>query len=116
MAWDEIDSSSERTDSGWATELGYLIEDSAAAPTGDALNSTLLQEHLYSVLQTLSKREAAVISMRYGLTDGHPKTLEEIGTFCGGLTCERISRIQSRTISKMRHPSRSQVLRNHLDI
>jgi RNA polymerase primary sigma factor len=116
VAWDEIDSSSELTDSGWATELGYLIEDSDAIPPGDAVKFMLLQEHLYSVLGTLSEREAAVISMRYGLTDGQPMTLEEIGKVYGGLTRERIAKAQSWTISKLRHPSRSQVLRDDLDI
>jgi RNA polymerase primary sigma factor len=115
VAEDEIDSSSEFTDSGWVTELGYLIEDSDAVPLGDAVKFMLLQEHLYSVLGTLSEREAAVISMRYGLTDGQPMTLEEIGKFYGGLTRERIAKAQSWTISKLRHPSRSQVLRNDLD-
>jgi RNA polymerase primary sigma factor len=116
VAWDEIDPSSELTDSGWATELGYLIEDSDAIPPCDAVKFMLLQEHLYSVLGTLSEREAAVISMRYGLTDGQPMTLEEIGKVYGGLTRERIAKAQSWTISKLRHPSRSQVLRDDLDI
>jgi RNA polymerase primary sigma factor len=115
VAWDEIDSSSELTDSGWATELGYLIEDSGAVPPGDAVDFMLLEEHLHSVLETLSEREAAVISMRYGLTDGHPKTLDEIGKVYGGLTRDRIAHMESWTISKLRHPSRSRVLRNYLD-
>jgi RNA polymerase primary sigma factor len=116
VAWDEIDSNSESTDSGWATELGYLIEDSGAVPPGDAVDFMLLDEHLYSILETLSERESAVISMRYGLTDGQPKTLDEIGKFYGGLTRERIAHMESWTISKLRHPSRSRVLRNYLDI
>jgi RNA polymerase primary sigma factor len=116
VAWDEIDSSSELTESGWATELGYLIEDRDALSPDEAVNRTLLQEHLYSLLGTLSEREAEVISMRYGLTDGEPKTLDEIGQIYGGLTRERIAHIQSWTICKLRHPSRSKVLRNYLDI
>jgi RNA polymerase primary sigma factor len=113
--WDEIDSRSELTAWGWATELGYLIEDSDALPPGDAVKFMLLQEHLYSVLGTLSEREAAVISMRYGLTDGEPRTLEEIGRVYG-LTRERIAHIHSMTIAKLRHPSRSRVLQNYLDL
>jgi RNA polymerase primary sigma factor len=116
VAWDEIDSNSEFTDSGWATELGYLLEESGAVPTGDAVDFMLLEEHLCSILETLSEREAAVISMRYGLTDGQPKTLDEIGKVYGGLTRERIAHMESWTISKLRHPSRSRVLRNYLDI
>ena len=115
VAWDEIDSTSEFTNSGWATELGHLIEDSDAVPDGHTVDFTLLQE-IYAVLDTLSEREAGVVSMRYGLTNGQPKTLQEIGDFYGGLTRERISRIQSRTISKLRHPSRSRGLRSYLDV
>jgi len=114
-AWDETDSTSELTDSSRATELGYLIEDSDAIPPGDALSFTLLQEHLYFVLETLSEREAAVISMRYGLTDGQPMTLKDIGKV-RGVTSERIAHILTWTISKLRHPSRSQGLRSYLDI
>jgi len=114
VAWDEIDSTSKFTDSGWATELGYLIEDSGAVPDGHRVDFTLLQE-ISAVLDTLSEREAGVVSMRYGLTDGQPKTLQEIGDFYGGLTRERISRIQTRTINKLRHPSRSRGLRSYLD-
>ena len=114
VAWDEIDSSAQFTESGWATELGYLIEDSGAIPTGDAVDFMLLEEHLYSILETLSEREAAVISMRFGLTDGQPKTLDEIGKVYG-VTRERIRQIESWTISKLRHPSRSRVLRNYLN-
>src|SRR6185503_18158812 len=89
VAWDEIDSTSEFTDAGWATELGYLIEDCDAIPRDDAVLFTMLREHLYSALGTLSDREAAVVSMRYGLTDGQPMTLSEIGKVYGGLTSER---------------------------
>jgi hypothetical protein len=75
---------------------------------------TLLQEQLHSVLDTLSEREAGVVSMRFGLTDGQPKTLDEIGKVYG-VTRERIRQIESKTMSKLRHPSRSQVLRDYLD-
>jgi len=116
VAWDEIDPGTAFTDSGWATELGHLIEDSEAVSPGDAVDFMLLEEHLYSVLGTLSEREATVVSMRYGLTDGQPKTLDEIGKVYGGLTRERVAHIQSWTISKLRHPSRSRGLRNHVDV
>jgi len=116
VAWDEIDSTSEFTDAGWATELGYLIEDCDAIPRDDAVLFTMLREHLYSALGTLSDREAAVVSMRYGLTDGQPMTLNEIGKVYGGLTSERIALLLSWTISKLRHPSRSRVLRSYLDV
>ena len=116
VAWDDIDSTSELTESGWATELGYLIEDCDAVLPSDAVDFMLLQEHLYAVLGSLSELEGAVVSMRYGLTDGQPKTLDEIGVVCGGLTSERIANILSWTISKLRHPSRSQILRNYLGI
>jgi RNA polymerase primary sigma factor len=115
VAWDEIDRNSELTDLGWATELGSLIEDPDAVRPGDTVSLTLLQEELYSVLGSLSEREAAVVSMRYGLTDGQPKTLDDIGQVYG-LTHERISRILSWAISKLRHPSRSRILRGYLDI
>ena len=114
IAWDEIDPQSEFTNSGWATELGNLIEDVAAIDPCDAVSFTLLQEQLHSVLDTLSEREAGVVSMRVGLTDGQPKTLDEIGKVYG-VTRERIRQIESKTISKLRHPSRSQVLRDYLD-
>jgi RNA polymerase principal sigma factor hrdB len=80
----------------------------------DAVNFTLLQEQLNDVLDTLSEREAGVVSMRFGLTDGQPKTLDEIGKVYG-VTRERIRQIESKTMSKLRHPSRSQVLRDYLD-
>ncbi len=80
----------------------------------DAVSFTLLQEQLHSVLDTLSEREAGVVSMRFGLTDGQPKTLDEIGKVYG-VTRERIRQIESKTMSKLRHPSRSQVLRDYLD-
>ena len=73
-----------------------------------------MQEQLHSVLDTLSEREAGVVSMRFGLTDGQPKTLDEIGKVYG-VTRERIRQIESKTMSKLRHPSRSQALRDYLD-
>jgi RNA polymerase primary sigma factor len=91
-----------------------LIEDSEAIQPGEAVSFTLLQEQLHSVLDTLSEREAGVVSMRFGLTDGQPKTLDEIGKVYG-VTRERIRQIESKTMSKLRHPSRSQVLRDYLD-
>jgi RNA polymerase primary sigma factor len=96
------------------SELGDLIEDSEAIDPGEAVSFTLLQEQLHSVLNTLSEREAGVVSMRFGLTDGQPKTLDEIGKVYG-VTRERIRQIESKTMSKLRHPSRSQVLRDYLD-
>ncbi|MPV49428.1 RNA polymerase sigma factor [Pseudactinotalea sp. HY160] len=96
------------------SEFGDLIEDSEAVVPADAVSFTLLQEQLHSVLDTLSEREAGVVQMRFGLTDGQPKTLDEIGKVYG-VTRERIRQIESKTMSKLRHPSRSQVLRDYLD-
>nr|WP_297423145.1 RNA polymerase sigma factor [uncultured Actinotalea sp.] len=96
------------------SEFGDLIEDSEAIVPADAVSFTLLQEQLHQVLDTLSEREAGVVSMRFGLTDGQPKTLDEIGKVYG-VTRERIRQIESKTMSKLRHPSRSQVLRDYLD-
>ena len=96
------------------SEFGDLIEDSEAIVPADAVSFTLLQEQLESVLHTLSDREAGVVKMRFGLTDGQPKTLDEIGKVYG-VTRERIRQIESKTMSKLRHPSRSQVLRDYLD-
>ncbi len=96
------------------SEFGDLIEDSEAVVPADAVSFTLLQEQLHQVLDTLSEREAGVVSMRFGLTDGQPKTLDEIGKVYG-VTRERIRQIESKTMSKLRHPSRSQVLRDYLD-
>ena len=96
------------------SEFGDLIEDSEAIQPGEAVSFTLLQEQLHSVLDTLSEREAGVVSMRFGLTDGQPKTLDEIGKVYG-VTRERIRQIESKTMSKLRHPSRSDVLRDYLD-
>ncbi|MDK8318251.1 RNA polymerase sigma factor [Actinobaculum massiliense] len=96
------------------SEFGDLIEDSEAVHPDDAVGFTLLKEQLQQVLDTLSEREAGVVSMRFGLTDGQPKTLDEIGKVYG-VTRERIRQIESKTMSKLRHPSRSQVLRDYLD-
>ena len=96
------------------SEFGDLIEDTGAIQPGEAVSFTLLQEQLHSVLDTLSEREAGVVSMRFGLTDGQPKTLDEIGKVYG-VTRERIRQIESKTMSKLRHTSRSDVLRDYLD-
>jgi RNA polymerase primary sigma factor len=96
------------------SEFGDLIEDSEAIQPGEAVSFTLLQEQLHSVLDTLSEREAGVVSMRFGLTDGQPKTLDEIGKVYG-VTRERIRQIESKTMSKLRHTSRSDILRDYLD-
>jgi RNA polymerase primary sigma factor len=96
------------------SEFGDLIEDSEAIVPAEAVSFTLLREQLRAVLDTLSEREAGVVSMRFGLTGGQPKTLDEIGKVYG-VTCERIRQIESETMSKLRHPSRSQVLRDFLD-
>ena len=96
------------------SEFGDLIEDSEAIVPADAVSFTLLQEQLHRVLDTLSEREAGVVSMRFGLGDGQPKTLDEIGKVYG-VTRERIRQIETKTMSKLRHPSRSQVLRDYLD-
>jgi RNA polymerase primary sigma factor len=95
-------------------EFGDLIEDSEAVVPADAVSFTLLQEQLHSVLDTLTEREAGVVSMRFGLTDGQPKTLDTIGKVYG-VTRERIRQIESKTMSKLRHPSRSRVLRDYLN-
>jgi RNA polymerase primary sigma factor len=96
------------------SELGDLIEDSEAIQPGEAVSFTLLQEQLHAVLGMLSEREAGVVSMRFGLADGQPKTLDEIGTVYG-VTRERIRQIESKIMSKLRHPSRSNLLRDYLD-
>ena len=96
------------------SEFGDLIEDSEAVVPADTVGFTLLQEQLRQVLDTLSEREAGVVAMRFGLTDGQTKTLDEIGKVYG-VTRERIRQIESKTMSKLRHPSRSQVLRDYLD-
>jgi len=96
------------------SHLGDFIEDSEAVVPIDAASFILLQEQLESVLHTLSEREKKVIQLRFGLMDGHPRTLEEVGREFG-VTRERIRQIESKTLSKLRHPSRSQTLRDYLD-
>jgi RNA polymerase primary sigma factor len=99
---------------GGDAHLGDFIEDSDAVVPVDAASSTLLQEQLQSVLHTLSKREKKVIELRFGLLDGHPRTLEEVGREFH-LTRERIRQIEAKTLSKFRHPSRAQKLRDYLE-
>ncbi|SBN63307.1 RNA polymerase primary sigma factor [Curtobacterium sp. 9128] len=96
------------------SEFGDLIEDTEAVVPADAVGFTMLQKQLESLLDSLSEREAGVIRMRFGLGDGQPKTLDQIGdTF--GVTRERIRQIESKTMAKLRHPSRSQSLRDYLE-
>jgi RNA polymerase primary sigma factor len=96
------------------SHLGDFIEDAEAVVPIDAASFILLQEQLESVLHTLSEREKKVIQLRFGLMDGHPRTLEEVGREFG-VTRERIRQIESKTLSKLRHPSRSQKLRDYLE-
>ncbi len=96
------------------SEFGDLIEDAEAIQPAEAATSTLMQEQLHSVLGTLSDREAGILSMRFGLTDGQSKTLDEVGKVYG-VTRERIRQIESKAMSKLRHPSRSQLLYDFLD-
>ena len=96
------------------SHLGDFIEDSDAVVPVDAASFILQQEQLESVLHTLSEREKKVIQLRFGLLDGHPRTLEEVGREFG-VTRERIRQIESKTLSKLRHPSRSQKLRDYLE-
>ena len=96
------------------SQLGDFIEDSEAVVAVDAVSFTLLQDQLQDVLHTLTEREAGVVRLRFGLSDGMPRTLDEIGQVYG-VTRERIRQIESKTMSKLRHPSRSQVLRDYLD-
>ena len=96
------------------SNLGDFIEDSDAVVPIDAASFILLQEQLDSILHTLSEREKKVIQLRFGLSDGHPRTLEEVGKEFG-VTRERIRQIESKTLSKLRHPSRSQKLRDYLE-
>jgi RNA polymerase primary sigma factor len=96
------------------SQLGDFIEDSQAVVAVDAVSFTLLQDELRSVLATLSEREAGIVRLRFGLTDGQPRTLEEIAHVYG-VTRERIRQIETKTMSKLRHPSRSQTLRDYLD-
>ncbi|WP_299953984.1 RNA polymerase sigma factor [uncultured Modestobacter sp.] len=96
------------------SQLGDFIEDSEAVVAVDAVSFGMMQEQLTGVLQTLSEREAGVVRLRFGLADGQPRTLDEIGQVYG-VTRERIRQIESKTMSKLRHPSRSQVLRDYLE-
>ena len=96
------------------SSLGDFIEDADAPVAVDIVSFSLMQEQLYDVLTTLTEREAAVVKMRFGLADGQPKTLDQIGHEFG-LTRERIRQIETKTLSKLRHPSRSQKLRDYLD-
>jgi RNA polymerase primary sigma factor len=96
------------------SHLGDFIEDSDAVVPVDAASFILLQEQLESVLHTLSEREKKVIQLRFGLLDGYPRTLEEVGREFG-VTRERIRQIESKTLSKLRHPSRSEKLRDYLE-
>jgi RNA polymerase primary sigma factor len=96
------------------TQFGDFIEDSEAVVAVEKVAFTLLQEQLRSVLDTLSEREAGVMRLRYGLDDGQPRTLDDIGKVYG-VTRERIRQIESKTMSKLRHPSRSQLLRDYLE-
>jgi len=96
------------------TRLGDLVEDTWAAVAFDALDVTFLQAELRNVLATLSDREAGVIRLRFGLTDGRPRTLDEIGRVYG-VTRERIRQIEAKTMTKLRHPARSQTLRGYVD-
>ncbi len=95
------------------SEFGDLIEDTEAVSPAEAVSFTLLQQQLRALLDELSEREAGVISMRYGLTNGKPMTLDEIGRIYG-VTRERIRQIEAKTMSKLRHPSRAMALRDYL--
>ena len=96
------------------SQLGDFIHDPEAILTVEAVSFSLLQEHLHSVLATLSEREANIVRLRFGLIDGRPRTLDEIGQV-HGVTRERIRQIESKTMAKLRHPSRSQALRDYLN-
>ncbi|PIX52997.1 MAG: RNA polymerase sigma factor RpoD, partial [Candidatus Aquicultor secundus] len=96
------------------SQLGDFIEDQEAEVPADAASFSLLQEQLQEVLDTLSERERKVIELRFGLIDGHPRTLEEVGRVFG-VTRERIRQIESKTLSKLRHPNRSAKLRDYLE-
>jgi RNA polymerase primary sigma factor len=96
------------------SHLGDFIEDSEVEAPSDAASFTMLQEQLNEVLNTLNERERKVIQLRFGLQDGHPRTLEEVGREFG-VTRERIRQIESKTLSKLRHPNRSGALRDFLE-
>jgi RNA polymerase primary sigma factor len=97
-----------------SSHLGDFIEDSDAVMPADAASFLLLQEQLESVLHTVGERERKVIELRFGLLDGAPRTLEEVGKEFG-VTRERIRQIESKTLAKLRHPSRAELLRDYLD-
>jgi RNA polymerase primary sigma factor len=99
---------------GGDSQLSDFIEDSQAVVAMDAVSFTLLQNDLRSVLATLSERETSIVRLRYGLMDGQPRTLDEISRV-HGITRERIRQIEIKTMAKLRHPSRSQPLRDYLD-
>jgi RNA polymerase primary sigma factor len=96
------------------SDLGDFIEDADAVVPMEAAAFLMLQDQLEEILDTLSTREQTIIQLRFGLTDGHPRTLEEVGREFG-VTRERIRQIESKTLAKLRHPSRAQVLREYLD-
>jgi RNA polymerase primary sigma factor len=93
--------------------LGEFIEDQGAVAPLEAASFGMMQEEIVSVLQTLSARERRVVELRFGLADGHARTLEEVGREFG-ITRERIRQIEAKTLSKLRHPSRAQKLRDYL--
>jgi len=95
------------------SEFGDLIEDTEAPVADDVVTYSFMQEQIRSVLDTLAERESGVIALRFGLRDGRPRTLEEISAVYG-VTRERIRQIESKTMSKLRHPARSQSLRDYL--
>ncbi|MGH3669440.1 MAG: sigma-70 family RNA polymerase sigma factor, partial [Pseudonocardiaceae bacterium] len=97
-----------------SSQFGDFIEDSEAVVALEAVSFILLQDQLQSVLATLSEREANIVRLRFGLADGKPRTLDEIGQV-HGVTRERIRQIESKAMSKLRHPSRSQALRGYFD-
>jgi RNA polymerase primary sigma factor len=94
------------------SQLGDLIEDSQAVIAVEAVSDTLLRRYVQGVLATLSEREASIIALRFGLSDGQPRTLDEIGDI-HGVTRERIRQIETKAIAKLRQPSRSRVLRDY---
>jgi RNA polymerase primary sigma factor len=95
------------------SDLGDFIEDADAVVPMEAAAFIMLQDQLEQVLDNLTIREQRIIQLRFGLTDGHPRTLEEVGREFG-VTRERIRQIESKTLAKLRHPSRAQMLREYL--
>jgi RNA polymerase primary sigma factor len=94
--------------------IGDLIEDAGAVVAFQAVSAALLQEQIRSVLAGLSEREAGIVRLRYGFVDGRPRTLDEVGSLYG-VTRERIHQIEAKTMTKLRHPARSRLLRDYLD-